>query len=335
MSIINSPTYGEHVGEELIKSFIEATELLDNARTVNVIGHINPDADAIGSVCAVLNVLNQLGKVGHGLIGQDHPIDQGLRSIPGADAISLANELPEADLHIVVDCGASSRTGYLEEALLADPSAVIVVDHHETNPGFGGVDMIDRKAAATTCVLREWFRHFDIELTQDLAHALYAGLATDTSGFRWGRPKMHSTALELVNTGLDIPTISAQLFDDGSVSDLIMIGRVLRKLRTYNLGGLTIVVAMAKHRRIEGHRHAAVERIAGMIRGADDGDIYVVFKEYTPGEFTVSLRADNYNVAQVAKALGGGGHLSASGYTTYGDEESVTREILDTIAQFY
>lgn len=335
MSIINSPTYGEHVSEELIASFIAATELVDKASTVNVIGHINPDADAIGSVCAVLNLLNQLGKTGRGFIGQDHPIDQGLRTIPGAENIQLARALPPADVNIVVDCGASSRTGYFEQALLADQSAVIVVDHHETNPGFGGVDMIDRQAAATTCVLREWFRHFDIELTKDLAHALYAGLATDTSGFRWGRPKMHATALELVNTGLDIPAISAQLFDDSSVSDLIMIGRVLRKLRTYELRGLTVVVAMAKHSRIEGHGHAAVERIAGMIRGADDGDIYVVFKEYTPGEFTVSLRADRHNVSQVAKALGGGGHLHASGYTTVGDEESVTREILDTIAQFY
>lgn len=335
MAINYTPTYGEHVSDELASTFVQATQLVEEAQTVNVIGHINPDADAIGSVCAVVNMLGQIGRTGLGFIGQDTAIDPGLLHIPGATDITLAHELPEADLNIVVDCGASSRTGYFEDFLLSDPSKVIVIDHHDTNPGFGGVDMIDHKAAATTCVLREWFRHFDIELTTDLAHALYAGLATDTSGFRWGRPKMHATALELVNTGLDIPTISSQLFDDGTVSDLVMIGRVLRKLRVYDHDGLHIVVAMAKHRRIEGHGHAAVERIAGLIRGANDGDIYVVFKEYVPGEWTVSLRADNHDVAQIARHLGGGGHLHASGYTTAGDAEAVVDEIRHAIASFY
>ena len=39
-----------------------AAELISGARRIAVVGHIRPDADAIGSVCAVVLALEQLGK---------------------------------------------------------------------------------------------------------------------------------------------------------------------------------------------------------------------------------------------------------------------------------
>ena len=95
-----------------------------------VIGHITPDADDVGSMCAMIAGLHQLGKEAVGLIGQSLPLDDSLLTIPGAENILVTDELPPCDAIIVVDCGSSARMGALEEAVMRRESDVILIDHH-------------------------------------------------------------------------------------------------------------------------------------------------------------------------------------------------------------
>ncbi|WP_034648318.1 DHH family phosphoesterase [Corynebacterium vitaeruminis] len=316
---------------KLREAFESATRLVTTANKVAVVGHVNPDADAIGSVCATVAALGQLGIEARGVVGQRIPIDEELFCIPGASDIEVVDRLPQCDVVIVVDCGASSRTGCLQPEILANPERVVLVDHHATNRGFAGINLIDKSAESSTTVLREWFRYLDVTLDQTIAHCLYAGLCTDTDGFRWGRPQMHTLAKELVDTGLDIRKIGNELFDGGTVSDLVMIGRVLEDLRQVKVGSLNVVFAVASRDRIRGHSQAAVERIADMIRGVSDGDIVVVLKEYAPGDFAISFRSTTYDVSQVAKNMGGGGHRHSAGVTAFGTTEHVVARIIDSI----
>ena len=316
----------------LPEAFTLATQKIMAAETIAVIGHVNPDADAIGSMCACVAAFRQLGKQSFGLIGQRRPLDPETSSIPGWDDIRVVDHMPEADVVVVVDCGASSRTGSLQPEVLENPNRVILVDHHATNLGFGGVNLLDKQAESTTTVLREWFRYLDITLDRDIAHCLYAGLITDTGGFRWGRPSMHQLAKELVDNGLDIRTIGNELFDGGTVADLVMIGKVLEDLRKVEVGALSVVFAIASRDRIRGHSQSSVEGIADMIRGVSDGDVVVVLKEYSAGDWAVSLRSMKYDVSHVARNLGGGGHGSSAGFTTFGTTEHVIAQIIDSIA---
>lgn len=310
-----------------------ATRKLRHAKRVCVVGHMKPDADAIGSVSAMVMAARSLGIAATGVIGQAAPIDASLCHIPGALEIVTADSLPHCDLVVVVDCGSAARTGLLEADILRDPSKVILVDHHDSNPGFGGINLLDPAAESTTTVLREWFRYLGIQLTQPMAHALYAGLATDTGGFRWGRPQMHEFAQELLSYELDIREVSARLFDGGSVRDLTMVGSVLADLQIHRAGQYSVVVAVASFDRIEGHHEEAVEGLATMIRGVREADVVAVFKEYQPSVWTVSLRADHLDVANVATGLGGGGHKHSAGYTDHGSESAVLAGLLEEVSR--
>ncbi|ALU21696.1 exopolyphosphatase [Corynebacterium pseudotuberculosis] len=312
-----------------------AERIISKAQRVCVVGHINPDPDAIGSVCATMLALEQLSKEAIGVIGQRAPLERSLLNIPRAKDVLTVDKLPDCDAIIVVDCGDVGRLGSLQPQVMRDISRVVLVDHHSTNRGFAGVNLIDHQAESTTSILRDWFCYLNIILTKNIAHSLYAGLVSDTGGFRWGRPKMHTLAQELVDTGLDIRSIGQQLFSNDSVADLAMIGTILSRLHVVYLNDISAVLAVAQYNDIQGHSAHAVEKIADLIRGADDTDMAVVFKEYKRGEWAVSLRSEELDISILARTLGGGGHTRASGYVTFGTSEHVVAELKAAVQRLY
>lgn len=315
--------------------FHRATDKVHQAHSFVVLGHINPDADAIGSVSAVVAGLRQIGKDAMGMIGQPQPIDPMLESIPGASDIQVGEQLPDAEVIIVVDCGSSNRLGLVEQAVLARESDIILIDHHSSNFGCAGINLIDYQAESTTTVIRQWFYDLGISVDPLIAHALYAGLLTDTSGFRWGRPVMHELAQELVNTGLDIRTIGNQLFGGLSTSDLQLIGSILSSLRIVESDCHRIAVAVAPYSAVSQMNPHAVESVAEHVRGVSDADIGVVIKEYHPGFYGVSLRSDTVDVSVLARNLGGGGHLRSAGFTKERmSADAITAEIVAEASTF-
>lgn len=303
-----------------------AAELISGARRIAVVGHIRPDADAIGSVCAVVLALEQLGKHAVGLIGEPKRFSENLLTIPGAERIAQVTELPLVDAVITVDCATVDRAGACAPAI-ATHERVLVVDHHASNPHFGSVNLIDSAAESTTVILAEWFSYLGVEITQEIAHALYAGLATDTGSFRWGRPQMHELAAELMRKGVDVRQVAIDLLDVRRVPDVILLGTVLSQLQVEPAGDFSLGVVYADYETICDYPVNSVEGIVEFVRALAGVDIGVVFKEYAPGEWAVSLRSIAVNVSDIAIGLGGGGHVLAAGYTAYGTEAEVFAQL--------
>lgn len=307
--------------------FSTASDLVRQARSIAVIGHIRPDADAIGSVTTLLQAFQAMGKDVTGWIGQTESFAHNLLTIPMAEQVQCGDSLPEVDLHVLVDCGSLDRAGSLSDQLGNRP--LIMVDHHSSNPGFGDVNLLDHHAESTSTILREWLRDLEVTLTPGIAHSIYAGLVTDTGNFRWGRPHMHTLAAELVEQGLDTRSIAGQLIDDISLSGLAMVGKVLSGIKLLSAGELKVAILTAPNELIQGHPMSEVEGLVDYVRAVEDADLGAVFKEYQPGWFAVSLRTTkDIDVSQIAGALGGGGHLRAAGYTTEGTIAAVHQELL-------
>lgn len=320
--------------EVLTDTYRAAARLIDAADTVTVVGHVRSDADAIGSVSALLLALRQLGKTATGVIGQPVPFAENLLSIPGAGEIRVGSELPPADLVITVDCGSLDRTGFLAEAIANQWEKTLVIDHHSSNPGFGRVDLLVAEAESTTTVLRELFRELGVVIDRDIAHCIYAGLVTDTGNFRWGRPVMHELAAELMATGIDTQAIAVELIDSNSLPDLQMIGRVLSGVQMHRVGACQVATLVASHEVLAGHSDSAVEGLVDFVRALDGADVGVVFKEMLPGVWAVSLRSTWLDVSRFAVSLGGGGHVPAAGYTTHGTIEEALDELLGVMDRF-
>lgn len=314
------------------QAFAAVATRLRDASKVAVVAHIKPDADAVGSACGLAAGLRQLGIETSVHIGQTYPHAENLAAVPGVDQVQYGAFLPEDALVVTVDCASIDRTGLLQNTIAADPTRVVVIDHHETNPGFGGTNLIV-DAESTTTIIRELLSYMDVTLDRDMAYCLYAGLVTDTGNFRWGTPRMHVVAAELMQYGLDTREIVLALMDSISAEDLKIMGAVLAALRTYREKGLAVSVIAVPAEAQARMSQTAVEAIIDYARALQGSDVGVVFKQQAPRYWAVSLRSSKIDVSRVAAALGGGGHIPAAGYSANGTLEQITRQLLDALPE--
>lgn len=310
----------------------EIAEVIAAANTIAVIGHIRPDADAIGSVTGLVRGVRSLGKKVTGYIGQNSRFSENLYTIPGADKVVLAEDfVTDPDLVVTVDCGDLPRTGCLAPYVEKHRDKVAVLDHHDTNPGFGRWNYISPEAESTSVIVAELLDLLGAKLTKETAHSLYAGLVTDTSNFRWGRPYMHTLAARLLDFGLDPRAISGQLIDDVSATDVQLIGSVLKTIDMLEVDRMSLAVLTVPYELTIGRSKTAVEKVvdyANSIRGADVG---IVLKGIGVERWSVSFRSASFNVATLAARLGGGGHAKAAAAVRDGNAATVLESIVTAV----
>ena len=317
---------------EAAAQFEAAASRVRAAEKISVVAHIKTDADAIGSACALAFGLEKLGKDVQVYIGQPLPHSANMRTIPGVGRIHYGAPLPDDGLVVTVDCASADRTGSLMPAILEDPSRVIVIDHHNTNPGFGGMNLIV-ESESTTVMVRELLGCLGVDLDPDIAYCLYAGLVTDTGSFRWGTPRMHVFAAELMEYGLNTRQIALDLMDTMGPVDLQLMGEVLAKTQIVPTKGLSVAVLtipVGIHSRMS---QTAVESIIDYSRSLEGTDVGVVLKEQAPKYWAMSLRSVVVDVSAVAQQLGGGGHWAAAGYSATGTRKEVIRQLLDAFPE--
>ncbi len=59
------------------------------------------------------------------------------------------------------------------------------------------------------------------------------------------------------------------------------------------------------------------ESIVNKLRDLKEVNVSMIVKEYDDGEYKVSMRSKTADVAAVARANGGGGHIKASGFSIF------------------
>src|SRR5207248_3185980 len=80
---------------------------------------------------------------------------------------------------------------------------------HHDNTRFGQTNLIVPNASSTGEVLRDVFAELGVELTPEIAEALYIALVTDTGRFQYSNTtaKALRLAAELVEAGADVHAI--------------------------------------------------------------------------------------------------------------------------------
>jgi phosphoesterase RecJ-like protein len=295
-------------------------------------GHVQPDADALGSSLALAEGLRRRGA--RVLVTFPDPFDLpvSLSWLPGADGLVPSSAVPASpDVFVSLDAASPGRLGELA-ALLDGAATSVVVDHHASNPGFGTVRVVDPGAPATVALVADLLDGLGVALDQQLATCLYAGLAADTGSFRFGntRPDTHDLAARLLATGIDHATISQRLFDTAPFGWLGLLSVVTGRATLEPTVGAGLVwtwssTAEAAEHGLPGEQ---LEALVDVVRATQEADVACVLKGQDDGSWSVSLRSRGAtDVARVAMALGGGGHRAAAGFTWTADRESAMRAI--------
>lgn len=302
--------------------------------------HVNPDADAVGSMLALALALRSRGVRVRPSFSAPFVLSDSLAGLPGVDLLVDPGTLPDRpELLVTLDTGSADRLGSLAP-LAGSAAEVLVVDHHASNTRFGTLHLLDPAAAATAVLVEELVRRLGVPLDADIAACLYAGLVTDTGSFKFSATtaETHELAARLLRTGIRHDLIVRRLLDTHPAGWLGMVGAALARARVEPaaLGGLGLVWTDTRLAELAaaGLGPDQAESVIDLVRTAEEAEVALVCKEAPAGGWTVSMRSKGrVDVSAAAVSLGGGGHRFAAGFSSGKDLDTTiaaARAALDT-----
>jgi phosphoesterase RecJ-like protein len=304
-------------------------EALLRYRCVVVTSHMRPDGDSIGSSLALAWALRERG-IDARVIHRDGPPVQ-LADFPGIADIEVGETIPPGtEAVVVLECGDLSRTGLSG----SDGLAIINIDHHPGNTGYGDEHWFDGTAAALGEMIFEIVSELGVPLTADMATQLFVAVVTDTGSFRYPgvSPRTFSICARLLEAGADPVSTARKLFDSHTLGRLRLQGAVLHTLEVDPTGRLATLTLTDATLASSGCTPDETDGLINLPLGVKAIQAAVFFKEAADGHWRVSLRSKgDIDVGRVARRFGGGGHKNAAGCTLEGSLDSVRARLLEQV----
>jgi phosphoesterase RecJ-like protein len=319
------------------EDFDRAAEVLRDAERAVLVCHVNPDADAMGSMLGLGVFLSARGAevsatVPNGLAD----LPRWVESLPGRELLVAPGDLPkEPPVVVTLDAADLARLDGLDH-LIERAGTSVCIDHHRTNPGFATINLIDPEAAATAEVVYRLMARIGGEIGPDAAACLYAGLVTDTGRFQFesATPEVLRIAADLRERAFDHSRLAQALYEDNSLSYLRLLGTILE--RATLVPEADLVWTWLTRKDLAGARVAIQETddVIDVLRTARESDVAAVVKEQRDGGFKVSMRSRGMtNVAAVAERFAGGGHRLAAGYTSKATLEETGKALIAALTE--
>jgi phosphoesterase RecJ-like protein len=297
-----------------------AAEVLRDATEVALACHVNPDADALGSMLGLSAFLRSRG-VATTCSYPNDPLQppRWASMLPGSEDLVPPREFPrEPAVMVTCDCAAFDRLAQLGPAANR-ARELIWIDHHRSNDGLGTIPLIDGDASSTCEVVFRLIEVMGGEMPDETALCLYAGLVTDTGKFQYEAttPETLRIAARLREHRFDHARLVQALYEDNPAPYLRLVGVALGRLEHVADADLVWTYLTQADLLDAGVRPGDTEDLIDVIRTARDVDVAAIVKQQKDGRFKVSVRSrGGHDLAAVAAAFGGGGHRLAAGYTS-------------------
>jgi phosphoesterase RecJ-like protein len=312
---------------------------LRSAEKVIVVTHENPDGDALGSLVAMREILTTLGKDSPAFIdSREFPLPQEYRFLPLDDALTTPPEDLEQRTAVFLDCGSLERNPAV--AFRRPGMHIVNIDHHHDNTRFGTVNLVDPEASCTAEIVWDLMHGLGVEPTPRIAQALYVGLITDTGRFMYENtgPRAHLMAAEMIEAGVDVPSLYRQVYEGVPYGKLALLARGLAKTRRYDNGRLTVTELDACDFEESGAQESYSEGVVDHLRAVEGTAVAALVRDRisaADGDRKVSLRAsdDRVDVSRIARLQGGGGHRQAAGFTTGMEWDELVDFLRSAVAQ--
>jgi phosphoesterase RecJ-like protein len=309
-------------------------EVLRSSQRVVLTSHVRPDCDALGSELGMAGILEALGK--HVRIVNAQATPANLKWIdPDRKIESLAEgvkpaDLADRDLFIVLDTSAWAQLGAMGDVANGMRDRVLVIDHHVSEDDLSDRWFKDTSAEATARIVYEIGLRLRVPLTERIATPLYAGLSTDTGGFRFpsASGETFRIAGRLVDAGANPTAVYRELFEQDTLSRLNLVGRTLAGATTTHDGKvITSVVRQGDIREVRG-QPSDTEDLVNLTLAVKGTELAVILIEQPDGRIKISFRSRGpVDCNALAARFGGGGHKAAAGTIVEGPFESAKERI--------
>ena len=298
-------------------------KFLENKNRICIIQAENPDGDSIGSAVALDYLLANRE------VSLYCPVDIPKYLHYFKDWSRISNEFDfRADGYIIVDTAAEvllsklMQDDAIKNKLYTSP--VLVIDHHETpdDLNFSHESIIESRSACTELIYEIAVAN-KLDISPEVAEAIYQGIASDTLGFTSSAvtARTFEIAAELVKLGVEVATLEDKRREYMKKSPRILDYKAdLIKRIDYSLDGALATVHITWddiHEYSDEYNPNVL--ILEELRLVEGVQVAIAIKTYPDGKVTGKVRCPaGFGIAdKIAGYFGGGGHPYAAGFRTY------------------
>jgi phosphoesterase RecJ-like protein len=310
----------------ILKGFKELQTYLSKPRNIVVIGHRNPDGDAIGSTLALGHYLNKKGHNSTVVMPNEYP--DFLHWLPGSDNTyrfdwqnkQSQKAINASEIIFLLDFNALHRVGFdMQKTLESYPNDFAMIDHHQ-QPDDVKYMYSDTEICSTCQMVYQFIEmNNDLDLIDaDIATCLYTGIMTDTGSFRFRSTTSttHRIIAALIDKGAKNDKIHNNVYDANSYNRLLLLGQALSNLQilpTYNTAYITLSSEEKKRFDFQKGDTEGVVNYALSLKGIIFAAIFIEDSEQ--GMVKISFRSKGtFSVNQFSRNhFSGGGHDNAAG----------------------
>lgn len=303
---------------------------IENADSIAITGHINPDGDCIGSTLGMYNYItsNYPGKKVQVYL-QEFP--DVFMFLNGASEVKHETDDEIYDLFMSLDCGDPDRftpfAQYFETA-----KRTLCIDHHISNKGFGDVCYVEPQACSAAEAI---FKLLDEDkINQPCSEALYMGIVHDTGVFKHSNTTRSAMTIAgiLIEKGARPSFVIDETFYKKTLTQNKLLGYALLGMKQFANGKIAHTLLTFEDFEKFGASKMDTDGIVDQLRLTSGTEVAFFMYQSGENEYKISLRANNIvNVSEIACSHGGGGHVKAAGCNIKGDPDKIVAEIVAEI----
>lgn len=300
---------------------------IKSARSVAIIGHKNPDGDALGSVLA----LGRLIEMNFGIspvCTYDGNIPETLCDVPLRPRMRYFGHLnitEPFDVVILVDYGTARHLEFAS-SVIQNAGFVIEIDHHKNDAPIAALCIDDEMADATAVIIYEMMRAQGWQYDADVLNLLALGIVTDTGYFKFARSgRVMRIMADMIDDGVRIRGVYDMLNNQPKKAILVET-RAAAGAEFFYRGRLAVATIQNRDYRNMDGRGENVLDILARIKGVE---YIALLKQQKENQIGVSLRGRGRPVNHIAEALGGGGHMYAAGAVVRDSLENVHNKVIE------
>jgi len=287
----------------------EVKREIENAKSITILSHLNPDADALGTALGIYALLKQDKNKKVEIVNASTVLPKYLDFLPNFKKIKHHMDYVDS-LIISCDCGSIDRLGFDLKG-----RNIINIDHHESNTRYGIINVVLPSFASSSQVAFKLFcEHHKID--EDTATCFYTALLSDTRYFTTSsmNEEVFSVAKALVKLGANSHEIAKHFTEEKSLSSLRTLSKALASLELVNHAQIAIMKLTKEDIVATGATTPDMESVVDYGKSLITVKIAIFAMEVQEG-IRISLRSKGIDVSKVAITFGGGGHKVAAGFT--------------------
>lgn len=330
----------------------EIFKKIAGAKSIAIISHQLPDADAFASSVALREILRKFQSLNINYntkkridVFMEHEtlpktLDIFIPKDKTLKFLNPAKPRKQYDLVIALDCASKERMGIYSE-VFDNAKDSINIDHHATNTRFANQNLVMKTSSTCEALYYIFLHKHKVDVSKYIYSLLYSGILTDTNNLKNNADlktteRAVSILKQKVGDSLAKKIVSNFFENNSPAKDELYSFAYNKKYRTYLADGKFCLIVL--NNKAFKTANAELEDAEGIVDDAlcRKGVVAsAIILEKEKGNFQIKLRSkEEVDISKIAENFGGGGHAQMAAFQYQGKLQNLISKFVPYVTDF-